>query len=285
MEKDILVLSVNIKEGEAVKILDLDMDYFMKSVATSIFEDETARLSEDDFGKDVWDEEEVRKFLENNLGLSKKRRIRGRIVRGHNEALFYWKELIKKGKLDAPFEVVHVDSHADLGLGYSSWSYIMKTLLSYPVADRPDHAAHEDLHGNIRSEGIGDYLLFAIAYRWISNLVYCGNPKRDCNDYLLCTLKDFKEKQICGKPVENTIQLLYNPKRKMPQNDASDYIKRLYIDTSQKEPEVPFTIIPTVEDVHFNGDFNFAVLAQSPNYTPKSADFILNVFNDYIIEK
>ena len=285
MEKDILVLSVNIKEGEVVKILDLDMDYFMKSVATSIFEDETARLSEDDFGKDVWDEEEVRSFLENNLGLSKNWKIRGRIVRGHNEALLYWKELIKRGELSVPFEVIHVDSHADLGLGYSSWSYIRKTLLSYPVEDRPDHAVHKDLHGNTRAEGIGDYLLFAIAYRWISNLVYCGNPKRDCNDYILDTLKNFKEKPICGRPVENTIQLLYNPNARIPKNSDSEFIKRLYIDESKKEPEVPFTIIPSIEDVHFNGDFDFAVLAQSPNYTPQSADFIMDIFRDYIVEE
>lgn len=279
-----MVLSVNIKEGEVVKILDLDMDYFMKSVVTSIFEDETARLSEDDFGKDVWDEEEVRNFLENNLGLSKKRRIRGRIVKGHNEALLYWKELIKRGELNVPFEVIHVDSHADLGLGYSSWSYIMKTLLSYPVADRPDHAAHEDLHGNIRAEGIGDYLLFAIAYRWISNLVYCGNPNGECNDYLWLVLKDFKEELIWDEPVKNVIQLMYNESMKMPQYD-DEYNKRLYIMKSQKEPEVPFTIIPSIKDVHFNGNFDFAVLAQSPNYTPQSADFIMDIFRDYIVEE
>jgi hypothetical protein len=85
--------------------------------------------------------------------------------------------------------------------------------------------------------------------------------------------------------VQNTIQLLYNPEMPFPQYDDNEYTKQKYIQNSRKEPEVPFLIIPTVEDVHFNGDFDFAVLAQSPNYTPASADYIMDVFRDYIIEE
>lgn len=44
------------------------------------------------------------------------------------------------------------------------------------------------------------------------------------------------------------------------------------------------TIIPTVKDVQFSGDFDFALLAQSPNYTPASADFIMDIFREYIEE-
>ena len=39
-----------------------------------------------------------------------------------------------------------------------------------------------------------------------------------------------------------------------------------------------------IEDVSFRGDFDFAVLAQSPNYTPASADFIMDIFREYIEE-
>lgn len=45
MGKNILVLSTSVKEVQTVEILTLDMDYFMKSVVTSIPEDETARLN------------------------------------------------------------------------------------------------------------------------------------------------------------------------------------------------------------------------------------------------
>ena len=72
-----------------MKVLDLDMDYFMKSVAIFINESEPERLPEEDYGDSVWSEREVRNFLEVNLGLSKQNRIRGRVVAGHNESLFF----------------------------------------------------------------------------------------------------------------------------------------------------------------------------------------------------
>ena len=265
-----------------MKILDLDMDYFMEKIALFTPESNTERLSEVDFGDGVWSEERVCYFLEKNLGLSKDRRIKGRIVSDHNESLFFWKELIEKGELSIPFEVVHVDSHADLGLGYSSWTYILDSLLQHPVHERPKHSQYVDCIGNVCEEGLGDYLLFAIAYRWIEKLTYCANPNSDKNDYLYDTLKNFQENYIWDKPVENVIQLVCNPNMDFPDQDDSDKLKEEYINAGKKEPEVPMLIIPTIEDVKYNGDFDFVVMAQSPNYTPASMDFIIEIFREYI---
>jgi len=96
-----------------VKVLDLDMDYFMTEIAHTPFSSEM-RLDEEEYGWSVWSADNVRRFLEVNLGLSKEHKIPGRVIRGHNEALFFWEELIECSKLEDPFEVVHVDSHADL---------------------------------------------------------------------------------------------------------------------------------------------------------------------------
>lgn len=267
-----------------MKILDIDMDYFLNCDIHIGSDDSIERLSEEDYGNEVWSEAEVRNFLESNLGLSKSHKIPGRIVVGHNESLFFWQELISEGKLITPFEVIHVDTHADLGLGYASWGYICKELLDYPVKERPYHAVYS-FNGKEMREGIGDYLLFAIAYRMISSLTYCGNPHRECSDYILNTLKNFEEKIVLpgGNPVRNTIQLL-GIKQEFPKNNANRDVKQRFIDNSLKEPEVPLLIIPRVEDVQYNGNFDFAVLAQSPNYTPASADFIMEVFKDYIEE-
>jgi hypothetical protein len=265
-----------------MKILDLDMDYFMYDVATFIPESSTSRLPEE-FGCEVWPAERVRDFLENNLGLSKRKKINGRVVSGHNESILFWKELIESSDLITPFEVVHVDSHADLGLGYSSWKYILEELIQYPVKERPLNNIHTNCYGKSSEEGIGDYLLFAIAYRWISKLTYCANPNSDKNDYLVETLKDFHENCIWNSPVDNTIQLVHNPMMRFPLHDDIAE-RRRYLDTGTKEPEVPMLTIPSIEDVKFNGEFDFAVLAQSPNYTPASADFILNIFREYIDE-
>lgn len=267
-----------------MKILDLDMDYFLNDFATFVSESCVKRLSEEYYGKEVWSEDRVRLFLEKNLGLSKEKRIKGRIVAGHNESLFFWKDLINNKIVEPPFEIIHVDSHADLGLGYSSWKHILKNVLSYPVVERPAHNEYVNCEGTLCQEGIGDYLLFAIAYRWISRLTYCANPNGQKNDYLYCTLKNFEEKFIWDDPVDLTIQLIYNPQIDVPKQRTSTKERRLFIDTGVKEPEVPMTIIPTIEDVSFDGDFEYAVLAQSPNYTPASADFIMDIFREYIEE-
>ena len=266
-----------------MKILDIDMDYFMERIA-SVNDDVIERLSEEDYGGCVWTEQRVRSFLENNLGLSKRNKIKGRIVAGHNEALFFWKELIASNALTTPFEVIHVDSHADLGLGFDSIYHIRKYLLAYPVEERPEHNRYVDFSGRMKIESIGDYLLFAIAYQWISKIIYCANPNGDKNDYIWQTLKDFEENLIWDEPVENTIQLLYNPDMDLPHYNDNKFVKREYIKRSCKEPEVPLLIIPTVEAVNFDGKFDYIVMAQSPNYTPASADFIMDIVREYINE-
>ena len=69
-----------------------------------------------------------------------------------------------------------------------------------------------------------------------------------------------------------------------PKYDDSYILKQQYFEIGDKDPEIPFTIIPTVEGVRYEGDFDFVVMAQSPNYTPASADFIMDIFRDYIEE-
>jgi hypothetical protein len=268
-----------------MKLLDLDMDYFITEPPFHISENEKDRLDEKNYGDCVWGKDDVVKFLENNLGLNKERKIPGRIVVGHNEAIHFWKELIQDNKLTVPFEVVHVDSHGDLGLGYSSWEYILDTLLSYPVDERPSKNKYLDINNTQREEGIGDYLLFAIAYRWISKLIFCANPKDDKKNFLPFIIKDLEIIWVNDDPVETAIQLLQNPNIPPPLESAPETEKKKYVCTSTiKEPPIPFIIIPSIEKVKFYGDFNYAVLAQSPNYTPASADFIIDIFREYIEE-
>ena len=269
-------------EDYILKVLDLDMDYFMENIAHTPF-DVSERLSEEDYGGTVWTENRVRLFLENNLGLSKDKKIPGRVVVGHNEALLFWEELMAKGILIEPFEVVHVDSHADLGLGCASAVFLQGAFLTLPIDVRRKIRNYE-FNGKIEGINIGDYLLWAIAYRMISRIIYCANPNGDKNDYRWDTLKDFYENNIWDKPISNYIQLKFNNDMKIPNNNDPDDYKNKYLKGAMKEPEVELRIIPTVEDVNFCGDFDFAVIAQSPNYTPASADFILDIFKEYIVE-
>lgn len=265
-----------------MKILDLDMDYFMTSIANTPFSCDE-RLDEEDYRDSVWTEEQVRQFIEQNLGLSRSKKIPRRIVGGHNEALFFWEELINSKRLTDPFDVIHVDSHADLGLGDASWSFLQSMFLTLPIEARRKIRNYE-FCDKIKEISIGDYLLWAVAYQMVSSITYCANPNGDKNDYVLDTLKDFHEEYIWDKPVKNYIQLKYNKAMKMPQYDSSDAYKKKYLDGAIKDPEVELLIIPTIDDVKFLGDFDYAVMAQSPNYTPASADFIMDIFREYIDE-
>lgn len=258
------------------------MDYFMSKIAHTSFS-YTDRLDEEEYGDSVWSQIKVRQFFEKNLGLSKVNKIPGRIVSGHNESLIFWEELIAGGKLIDPFDVIHVDSHADLGLGDSSWAFLQNKFLKLPTNCRRKIRSY-NFENSTKEINIGDYLLWAIAYKMISSVTYCANPKGDKNDYVWLTLKDFKEKYVYNKPVKNYIQLKYNPNMEMPKYDSDKAYKEKYVKEAIKDPEIEFTIIPTVEDVNFKGDFDYAVLAQSPNYTPKSADFIMEIFREYIEE-
>ena len=273
---------INWQEVLVLKVLDLDMDYFMTEIANTPFSF-TERLDEEYYGNSVWPADRVRQFLEKNLGLSKDRKIPGRVVCGHNESLFFWEELIESGRLSDPFEVIHVDSHADLGLGSASGSFLQSRFLTLPIATRRRIRDYE-FNDRIEEINIGDYLLWAIAYRMISAVTYCANPNGEKNDYLWDTLKDFREELIWDKPVKNHIQLKCNMKMEMPDYDSSDVYKKKYLAGAIKDPEVELLIIPTIEDVKFYGDFDYAVLAQSPNYTPASADYILDIFREYIEE-
>ena len=52
----------------------------MDDIATGIAESKEERLSEEEYGDCVWSEQRVRGFLENNLGFSKDKKIKGRYV-------------------------------------------------------------------------------------------------------------------------------------------------------------------------------------------------------------
>lgn len=266
-----------------MKVLDLDMDYFMETVETGITSGTVERIPEKEYGEKVWSENRVRTFLEQNLGLSKHHRLPGRIVTNHHESLFFWEELIAGGKLVTPFEVVHVDSHADLGCGYDSPDFLQSELLTLPIEIRRGIRSIEFKEKSMEID-IGDYLLWGIAYRMFAKITYCSNPNGENNDYCWYTLKDFHEELVWSNPVSNYIQLTFNKDLKLPEYDSTEEYKKQYLEGAIKEPEVELRIIPTIEDVKYDGNFDFVVMAQSPNYTPASADFIMDIFKEYIIE-
>lgn len=251
-----------------MRVLDLDLDYFLKKPVYEQNHSSNSRVTDEDCINSVWSEKEVRTFFEDNLGLSKSKKVKGRILTGHNEALYFWYELIEAGSLIAPFSVMHVDSHADLGYCCLGLSFVLDELIYWPLSCRtPLRCKDYELDGRFYNIDIADYLLFAVAFRWVSSLTYCANPNADAGDIPLNIVIE-KIPNYIDKPISLHIKL------KSRENQ----------ETQLNEPTIPLHIIPTIKDVKSDGDFDFVSIAQSPNYTPHTADFILEIIRDYIEE-
>ena len=126
-----------------MRVLDLDLDFFLDMITYPADPGERRPSGPDDRphseGDIPWTEKEVIRFLENRCGLSDQEPVNGRLVTHHHEAFYYWRELIQKGELTTPFEVVHVDAHADLGMGDPNWDYLVSEVLQRAPSDRAVH--------------------------------------------------------------------------------------------------------------------------------------------------
>jgi hypothetical protein len=152
-----------------MRVLDVDLDFFLDRIVLDQSSD-GPRLNLAEFRP--WKADQVRQFLVERCGLSPDSRIRGKFVKHHHEAIYWWRELIRSGELTKPFEVVHVDAHADLGAGMFAFSqqYIAHELLYQPIAQR------EEPTEGAKAMNAGNYLLVAIACHWLSRLTYVMHP-------------------------------------------------------------------------------------------------------------
>jgi hypothetical protein len=244
----------------SMRILDIDLDFFLNEVAYFTGE---GRRSNDYL---PWNEQDVRSFLEDRCHLVRGKRVKGRYIARHHEAFFFWRELLQSGQLQAPFEVIHIDAHADLGMGDSGYIYLMTEVLHWDVAQRavPEAGSDELNEGN--------YLAFAIACRWISRLTYVAHP-RASDDLMWLHFKDFEPRTGILQLRPCTMRQLDKylpPREKRPRRPST-------------EPEVPF--------VRISGDafstvdpFSFVVLCHSHDFTPPASDALVPVIREYIEE-
>lgn len=247
-----------------MRILDLDLDLFINKPEYRC--QPGTRLSSKRF--QPWSETEVTQFLEAQCGLSVNNPIRGRVIDDHHEAFFFWKELIKKGELQEPFEVVHADSHADIGFGDGGWLYLMGEYLHLPKHERANPEV-----GNMRMN-IGNYLVFAIACGWLSKLTYVRHPKGD-DDLMRFHFKNFDtatqaiELKCCDKDKLKEAQYRFAD----PTYESFGVIST--------EPEVPFDIV-SCDSYCSEKQFDFLVLSKSHAFTPKESDYLVPVIERYI---
>ncbi|MCR4621069.1 MAG: UPF0489 family protein [Clostridiales bacterium] len=230
-----------------MNVLDIDLDFFLADVCPLALPGERPALK----GHEPWEEARVRRFLEENCGLSRSRPIPGRIFETHDLALDFWQDMLSRGRLTAPFRVTHVDAHSDLGVGQTG--YALNALLALPPEKRTDIALFRR-EGHISE---ANYLLFALAARRISRLDNVRNPR---------SLPDVPEEILDG----NGIRL-------------SSFVARLLEKKHGPEPLVPFVQYPDCTSFKASAPFDCVSVAVSPRYAPREADRLLPLLAEYML--
>lgn len=233
-----------------MRVLDLDMDFFLSGPCPLAAYGERP----DESCAAVWDDAEVIRFLEEQCGLSAEHPIPGAIFDTHDKAIDFWKARLKDGSLTAPFEVVHVDTHSDLAFGPPGTNYVLNVVLSRLPQQRPSI----DVYRKAVELDEANYLLFALAFRWIDRLAYVRNPKSH---------QDIPGVLLDG---EGNIRL-------------RSFISQMMESKNGKEPLIPFDVYDDYTQFAQHG-YDFVTMAQSPRYAPKSADRIMEILNRYIVQ-
>lgn len=244
-------------------MLDIDMDFFLNDIAHGFMVRPGERLDGKEFYP--WEETTFRRFLENQCLLSPVNRIKGRIIKDHHEAFFFWKELVEEGKITIPFEVTHVDAHSDTGTGDSGWVYIVKELNNFPIEERLQKLDFSRVN-------LVNYLSFAMSCGWVSNVDFILHPNWS-NDLSWIHQKDCSDSS-------NSFQLkAFDPHIKT--SILGDATKKEELRPSHVDPVIPYTLTE-VDDFLPTKSFDYLVFCQSPGYTPQSADYMLEVIKDYV---
>lgn len=240
-----------------MKVLDIDLDFFIDPRPRR--RAKSGRLSTTEFR--AWSAQSVEEYLTQRCNLQKGCPLPGAIVECHHELFDHWRSLISSSDLESPFQLTHLDSHADMGMGDGSCSYIMGELLHRDLRDR-----QTPKRGGVEGLLEGNYVSFSLACRWISSIVYVCHPelfKQNCGS------DDIPECMFQGnKSGCNVLQL-----KRLPR-ECRTSVRRLeeFVPLSL-EPEVSIQVVER-EAFHADESYSFIFAARSPGYTPKTADRI-----------
>lgn len=249
-----------------IKILDIDLDFFLNQRHTGV----TTSLKRLGTYYKRWKKSDVKRFIENNCGLNKINKVKGRYFIHHDEVFYFLRELQEQNDFRLRFSIDHVDAHADLGLGDASYKYIFTDILSRPIKDRCYNLKTNGWEGL----SAGNFLAFGIAARWISSINYISNPDwREDIQWLL-----FRE----YNPATNIIELKHYTAEQI-----EALILKMSFDPSKfpapmaLEPPVHFNVIDYSMFTN-NEPYDYVFLTQSPGFTPRKSDELIPVILDYI---
>lgn len=251
-----------------MRVLDIDLDFFLSDVATFVPQN-GKRLPSDDFHP--WKERDVRQFMEDALGLQTHSKVPAIFCTHHDEVLTHCEKLIEIGLLQRPFDLVHVDSHADMGCGDNGWVEILQ------MASASEKVKSQIHTGYFERIGIGNYISYMALLRMLNSLKYVHNP-HSTNDVFAGYLNaDQTQMRIPVWP--NNEDEFQAAKDCWLLSLGSMY--RFERKSEVREPAIPFQRISGCE-YRTDDSFDIAFLAQSPDYTPKESDLLIPILEDYL---
>lgn len=244
-------------------VLDIDLDFFLNEIPTPNTSE--GRCSPVDFIP--WKEDEVRSFLAGRCNVSEP--LPGAIVTNHDEVFHQWHELIQAGELTIPFDLIHIDSHADMGMAMFRRDCIRHLYCN--LLHKKPRARIEECTSDASWVDSGNYVLFAVACVWIASLKYVHHPQ------LRIDLHDIPDVLFQNNYMfSDALQL----KRYSPdlENDSARFTES---EPEGFESEVPFEMIHP-NSFQMEAVPSYLFVAHSPEYTPPTSDNLLEVFRELL---
>ncbi|MGD1836974.1 MAG: hypothetical protein ACPKPY_02810 [Nitrososphaeraceae archaeon] len=245
------------------KILDIDIDFFMNKI---FYKNKKLDKIADDYK--FWDIEDIHSYLKINCNLENKKHVGASFLK-HVELFYYLRDLILSNKLEVPFDIIHIDSHADLSYSFDlSGEFISQEWIYKSLKERifPENISPKNsIYNSVRMDST-NFLYYMIACEWINSITYVYNE--DIYNHSYIDIPKLEEDYMSHLKKKGKLDL--NCKIISKNKD-----KQISIDLKL----ISMSNFKLVEDV------NFVFFTKSPEYTPENRDNIFEqLVNDYIIK-
>jgi hypothetical protein len=254
------------QEQVMARILDIDLDVFVSPISCFHTED---RLPDDEH--EVWSEEQVQALLENTCCLDRSNPKTGLVFEEHDELFDGIKRLVQQDNFEVPVDLVHVDAHADLACGQGlAMHYVATDLMHQPIDRRLD-----PVRGG-RGLNRGTVLLFLGACGWLQSLTYVHHPAdgRDLPELFLDYDPDIEQFFF---QIPRCSPEVYRRWASMGIQNW-DALKADCI--NPPEVRVPLRVLPIGELTPAR--YDFVTLTRSPGFTPRKADALFELMQEYV---
>lgn len=259
-------------------ILHIDIDFFVDPVVYY-----RADVGPRPNGREFRAEslESVKKFAEKQCRLSPKKKLPGEAVVHNDEVFDHLERYVREGILIPPFEFIHIDAHADLGVGENDLSFarISTDLLHRPISERT-----QNLRDSFGRLAFGNWLAFSLACRWISALTIVRHPNAG-DDLHAGYFVEYLIPKHRERPARRELNIKMQPLTRDELETRAWQRTGAWGRKLQKAIEEPLIPATVVERDLFRLDRrpDFLFLCQSPGYSPPSADKIFRALkSDYL---